>query len=61
MPKILTVTPKEGESEAAFATRFAAQTEEFFGGDNAVEETTSAESTDVAETEPVDDEAEPSA
>jgi len=22
MPKILTVTPKEGESEAAFATRF---------------------------------------
>jgi len=53
--KVLTVTPTPGESPEAFAARIASQTEEFFGADNGVPET-STEPTDVSELAPADGE-----
>lgn len=61
MAKVLSVTPNQGESEAAFAARVATEVEGFFGADSAVAEETSAEPTDVSEAEPVDEEPAPSA
>lgn len=59
MPQILTMTRKEGETDAAFAARIATKSSEFFGGSKPSEEEPEPETTDVSADQEAPSEEEP--